>query len=70
MKLTLNVGTIFCYDCVMALRRFLGSVKGVDSVDVEEGKVAIEFDSAVISEARAARIAKDAIEKLGYKILE
>ena len=70
MKLTFNVGTIFCYDCVLALRRFLGSVKGVSSVEVEEGKVAIDFDPSVISEASVARLVKDSIEKLGYKVLD
>jgi copper chaperone CopZ len=70
MKLTLDVGTIFCYDCVMALRRFIGSVKGVKSVDVEEGKVAVDFDPAVINEDRISRLVRESVEKLGYKILD
>jgi copper chaperone CopZ len=70
MKLTLDVGMIFCYDCVMALRRFIGSVKGVKSVDVEEGKVAVDFDPAVINEDRISRLVRESVEKLGYKILD
>lgn len=70
MKITLNVGTIFYYDCVLALRKFIGSVKGVGSVAVEEGKVAIDFDPSVISETDLIRLTRDSIEKLGYKILE
>jgi copper chaperone CopZ len=70
MKLSLDVGTIFCYDCVMALRRFIGSVKGVKSVDVEEGKVAVDFDPAVINEDRISRLVRESVEKLGYKILD
>ncbi|SPQ01628.1 conserved hypothetical protein [Candidatus Sulfobium mesophilum] len=70
MKLTFNVGTIFCYECVSALRKFIGSEKGVESVEVEEGLVAIDFDPSVISEATVAQITRDSIEKLGYKILE
>ena len=70
MKLTFNVGTIFCYDCVLALRKFIGSVKGVSSVEVEEGKVAIDFDPSVIGETDVIRIARDSIEKLGYKVLD
>lgn len=70
MKITLNVGTIFCYDCVLALRKFIGSMKGVGSVEVEEGKVAIDFDPSVISEKDIIRLARDSIEKLGYRILE
>ncbi len=70
MKVTLNVGTIFCYDCVTALRKFIGSIRGINSVDVEEGKVGIDFDPAVISEERVSMLARDSIEKLGYKVLD
>ncbi len=70
MKVTFNVGTIFCYDCVLALRKFIGSVKGVSSVEVEEGVVAIDFDPSVISKTDIGRLARDSIEKLGYKVLE
>ncbi len=69
MKISLDVGTIFCYDCVMALRKFIGSIKGVNMVEVEEGKVAIEFDPAVIPEERISKLARDSIEKLGYRVL-
>jgi copper chaperone CopZ len=70
VKIMLNVGTIFCYDCVMALRRFIGSIEGVNSVDVEDGKVAIDFDPGLISEERVSRLARESVEKLGYKMLE
>ena len=70
MKITLNVGTIFCSACVLALRKFIGSMKGVGLVEVEEGKVAIDFDPSVISEKDIIRLARDSIEKLGYKVLD
>lgn len=70
MKISFNVGTIFCYDCVMALRRFIGSMEGVEGVEIDEGKVSIEYDPAKISEERIAQIAKDSIEKLGYRLLD
>ncbi len=70
MKLTFNVGTIFCYECVLALRKFIGSEKGVESVEVEDGMIAIDFDPAVIGETAIKRITRDSIERLGYKILE
>ncbi len=70
MKTTLNVGTIFCYDCVLALRKFIGSMNGVASVEVEEGKVAIDFDPSVISETDIIRLARDSIEKLGYRVID
>jgi copper chaperone CopZ len=70
MKILLNVDTIFCYDCVMALRKFIGSEHGVESVEVADGKVAIEFNPAEISIEVITRLAKDNIEKLGYRVLE
>jgi hypothetical protein len=45
-------------------------VKGVDSIVVEEGKVAIDFDSSVIGGTEVTRIVRDSIEKLGYKVLD
>lgn len=49
-KLTLNVEKIFCQECSLALRRFVGHMDGVESIDVEEGKVAVAFDESKISE--------------------
>ena len=70
MKISFNVGTIFCYDCVMALRKFMGSMKGVKGVEIDGGKVSIEYDPSKTSEERIVLIAKESIEKLGYKILD
>ncbi len=67
-KLTLNVEKIFCEECSLALRRFIGKMEGVESIDVEEGKVAVAFDEAKITEQELSRITKDSIEKLGYKL--
>jgi len=67
-KIALNVEKHFCEECSLALRRFIGNVDGVESIDVEEGKVAVEFDEAKITEEELSRITRDSIEKLGYKI--
>jgi copper chaperone CopZ len=67
-KLTLNVEKMFCEECSLALRRFIGHMEGVESIDVEEGKVAITFDEAMITEEELFRITRDSIEKLGYKL--
>ncbi len=47
----------------------MGSMKGVKSVEVEEGRVSIDFDQSIVSEDEITQIAKDSVEKLGYKIL-
>jgi len=40
----LNVGKDFCEKCSLALRRFIGNMEGFESIDVEEGKIAVLFD--------------------------
>ena len=70
MKIFFNVDTIFCFECVMALKKFIGSMRGIRSVEVEEGKVAVDFDPSVMSEARVSQLVKDSVEKLGYKMLQ
>lgn len=67
-KIYFNVGKTFCDECSLALRRFIGHMEGVESIDVEEGKVAVVFDRGKITEEDIARITKDSIEKLGYKL--
>ena len=69
-KLFFDVGTIFCYECVTALRKFIGSMKGVASIEVEEGKVIIEFDPSLIGEETVSGLVRDSIERLGYKIID
>ncbi|MHB8879871.1 MAG: heavy-metal-associated domain-containing protein [Thermodesulfovibrionales bacterium] len=67
-KITLNVEKNFCEECSLALRRFIGHMEGVESIDVEEGKVAVAFDETKITEEQLIRITRDNIEKLGYKM--
>ena len=60
----------FCDECALALRRFIGHMDGVESIDVENKMIAVVFDPSTISEERLDRIAKDSLEKLGYKLEE
>jgi len=59
-----------CDDCSLALRRFIGHMKGVESINVEDGKVIIDFNDSAISKEELDRITRDSIEKLGYKLKE
>ncbi len=63
-----DVEKSLCADCSLALRRFIGGMDGVESIDVEQGKVAVRFDEAALDEERLSRIAKDSIERLGYAV--
>jgi len=59
-----------CGECSMALRRFLGGMDGVNEVDVERGMIAVDFDDKRIGEDNVRQIARDNIERLGYRIDE
>jgi len=67
-KISLKIQKEFCDECSLALRRFVGKMKGVDSVDVEDGKIVISFDDSEILEADVLKISRESVEKLGYKI--
>ena len=69
-KISFDVGKTFCEECSLALRRFIGNMEGVESIDVEEGEIAVVFDREKITKEELDRITKDSIEKLGYKLLD
>ena len=69
MKVALfDVDTAFCAECSLALRRFIGGMDGVESIDVEKGKVAVKFDETAITEDKLSKITQDSIERLGYSL--
>jgi copper chaperone CopZ len=71
MKVALfNVDKKICSECSMALRRFIGGMDGVESIEAMQGKIAVKFNETAIDEETVARITKDSIEKLGYRIEE
>jgi copper chaperone CopZ len=63
-----DVDKTLCAECSMALRRFIGGMDGVQSIDVEQGKIAVRFDEAEIDEEKVKKITTDSIERLGYRI--
>ncbi|MDI6802181.1 MAG: heavy-metal-associated domain-containing protein [Thermodesulfovibrionales bacterium] len=67
-KISFNVAREFCDECSIALRRFIGNMEGVESIDVESGKIAISFNDSKIDEEKFRKITIESIEKLGYKI--
>jgi copper chaperone CopZ len=71
MKVALfNVKNNLCAECSLALRRFVGGMEGVESIDVEQGKIAVKFDEAEIEEDKLRKITRDSIERLGYRVEE
>ncbi len=69
--LSFKVGHVYCYDCVKAVGRFVGKMKGVQSVDVKNNDSAvIEYDPAglEVDEEQFKQIVKESIERLGFRI--
>ncbi len=72
-SISFKVGSIYCYECVMALRKFIGDVKGVRSVDmIGDDRVVITYDPAnlIFDEGKLRQLVIDSIDKLGFKIIE
>ncbi len=70
-SISFKVGSFYCYDCVNALRKFVGSFKGVQSVDmINKDKVVITFDPSSMDEEKLRQIVTDSVYKLGFKIIE
>ena len=65
---SLNVQKEFCEECSLALRRFIGHMDGISTIDVEKGKIVISFDDGRIAEEDILKITRESIEKLGYKM--
>jgi copper chaperone CopZ len=71
--LSFKVGHVYCYDCVKALGKFIGKMKGVQSVDVKNNESAvIEYDPSNldVEEDKFKQIVKDSINRLGFCIKE
>ena len=69
--LSFKVGHVYCYDCVKAVGRFVGKMKGVQSVDVKNNDSAvIEYDPSglEVDEEQFKQIVKESIERLGFRI--
>jgi copper chaperone CopZ len=69
-RIALNVSKDICAECSMALRRFIGKMDGVDSIDVGDGQVIVKFDEATMDEDFLRKLTNESMEKLGYKIQE
>jgi copper chaperone CopZ len=69
-KISLKVRKEFCEECSLAIRRFVGHLDGVESVDVEQGRIVISFDASMVTEDRVRTIARDSVEKLGYAVVD
>ncbi len=66
-KTSFNVQKEFCLECQLAIRKFLPRLKGILSIETGDGIVEITYDESTVNEKEVLQIAKDSIERLGYK---
>jgi copper chaperone CopZ len=69
-KISYNVKKEFCAECSLALRRFIGRMDGVNSVDSENGKVVIDFDEKKMDEEKLRTLTVESLDKLGYRPID
>jgi copper chaperone CopZ len=72
-RLSFKVGHVYCYDCVKALGKFIGKMKGVQSVEVKNNESAVidyEPSQLDVDEERFKQIVMDCIDRLGFRIKE
>lgn len=65
-RIAFDVKKEFCAECALALRRFIGKMDGVTSIETGEGSIVIDFDEQKIGEDRVRKITTENLEKLGY----
>lgn len=65
-----NVQKEVCAECCLALQRFIGTIDGVDSILVADGKIDILFDKDKIPETDLAKVVRNSMQKLGYRMLD
>lgn len=69
-KILFNIEERVCDECALALRRFIGHMDGVESIDTENKKIAVVFDQTKMSEEELTRLTRDSLEKLGHRLIE
>ncbi len=71
--LSFRVGRVYCHNCVQGVGKFLGKIRGVQSVSVKNNDSAvIEYDPETLEleEEQFKKIARETIERLGFSIKE
>lgn len=69
IKRMFKVEERYCDECALALRRFIGHMDGVATIDAENKMIAVVFDPHKMPEVKLNKIAADSLEKLGHKLI-
>lgn len=60
----LKIEGMSCQHCVMAVKKALGAIAGVDSTDVEVGNAVVKYDEGKV----ARKDLEAAVEKAGFTV--
>jgi len=60
----INIGGMSCQHCVMAVKKAIGTLEGIESAEVSVGSVSVKYDESRIKKEEI----ESAIEAAGYKI--
>ena len=55
-----------CVECAIALRRFIGGLEGVESIEDLPGRIIISFDERKLDRELLTKITRDSIRKMGF----
>jgi copper chaperone CopZ len=72
-EMRFKVASVYCLDCVIALRKFIEHEKGVESVEmIEDDKVVVKYEPSELdyTEERLKELVCENVDKLGFKIIE
>ncbi|HBL24965.1 MAG TPA: copper resistance protein CopZ [Deltaproteobacteria bacterium] len=60
----LKIEGMSCQHCVMAVKKALGAIAGVDSSDVEVGSAVVKYDEGKVTQ----KDLEAAVEKAGFSV--
>ena len=68
MSMHVKVDQVLCEESCSALRKFLGGLAGVDSIEVGRAEIDIRYDERTIPDEQVYSMTRSAVEMLGYHL--
>lgn len=64
-----SVEAHFCEECSLSLRRFIGGLEGIESIEANNGQISITYEDKIVNDGQLFAAVCENVEKLGYKLL-
>lgn len=64
VEANIKIEGMSCQHCVMAVKKAIGGLKGIDSADVAIGSAAVKYDESKVKKEEI----EAAVEKAGFKV--